>query len=280
MKKIIIFFALISAILPSGCAQKNIRLLVRADDIGSSHNANLACIESFKNGIVRSVEIMVPCAWFEEAVKMLNDNPGLDVGVHLVLTSEWDNYKWRPLTYAPSITDEDGYFFPMVWPNDNYPENRTLAHSSYDLKEIEAELRAQIELAMKKIPNVSHLSGHMGFASLSPEIKNICEKLAVEYKLETDLTKVKSAGGSYEKNSEKTGTENFIEMLKSLKPGTYLYVEHPGLNTPEAQAIFHTGYENVATDRQLVTDIFTSSEVKKIIAERKIQLISYKDVKK
>ncbi len=40
-----------------------IQLLVRADDIGSSHSANVACIESYKHGVVRSVELMVPCPW-------------------------------------------------------------------------------------------------------------------------------------------------------------------------------------------------------------------------
>jgi hypothetical protein len=29
---------------------------------------------------------------------LLNENPGLDVGVHLVLTSEWNDIKCRPLT--------------------------------------------------------------------------------------------------------------------------------------------------------------------------------------
>ncbi|MCK4748086.1 MAG: ChbG/HpnK family deacetylase, partial [Bacteroidales bacterium] len=95
-------------------SQDEIRLLVRGDDIGSTHAANLGCIESYQQGIMRSVEIMVPCPWFPEAVSMLNKNPGLDVGIHITLTSEWENIKWGPLTHAPSISDEDGYFFPMI----------------------------------------------------------------------------------------------------------------------------------------------------------------------
>jgi len=53
-------------------------------------------------------------------VKLLSENPGLDVGIHLVLTSEWANMKWRPLTHAPSLVDADGYFFPMDTPNPNF----------------------------------------------------------------------------------------------------------------------------------------------------------------
>lgn len=43
------------------------------------------------------------------------ENPGLEVGVHLTLTSEWDNVKWRPLTHAPSLVNPDGYFFQMTY---------------------------------------------------------------------------------------------------------------------------------------------------------------------
>ncbi|HWS00174.1 MAG TPA: ChbG/HpnK family deacetylase, partial [Prolixibacteraceae bacterium] len=50
-----------------------IKLLIRGDDIGSSHTANVACIESYKNGIMRSVELMVPGPWFPEAVRLLNE---------------------------------------------------------------------------------------------------------------------------------------------------------------------------------------------------------------
>jgi predicted glycoside hydrolase/deacetylase ChbG (UPF0249 family) len=280
MKRIVLFAFLALYVTSYSFGQGEIKLLVRGDDIGSSHNANLACIESYKNGIERSVEIMVPCSWFEEAVQLLNENPGLDVGIHLTLTSEWDNYKWRPLTNAPSITDQDGYFFPMIWPGKNYPDNRTLVRSSFDSKEIEKELRAQIELALRKIPRISHLSEHMGWTSISPEMKALYEKLAIEYHLETDYSSLKYAGRYRDSDPEKTAIQGFIDMLYSLEPGTYLFVEHPGLNTPEAQGIFHVGNETVAADRQTVTDIFTSPDVNKAIADKKIQLISYKDIKK
>ena len=61
---------------------------------------------------------------------------------------------------------------------------------------------------------------------------------------------------------------------------TYLFVDHPGLDTPELRAISHIGYENVATDRQGVTDTWTHPRVKAFIKERGIQLISYRDLKR
>lgn len=80
---------------------------------------------------------------------MLNENPGLDVGVHLALASEWEAIKWRPLTGISTITDEQVYFFPRVWPNENFPASRAFQASGWQLADIEKELRAQIELAKK-----------------------------------------------------------------------------------------------------------------------------------
>ena len=55
-------------------------------------------------------------------------------------------------------------------------------------------------------------------------------------------------------------------------------MEHPGLDNAELRAIHHIGYENVAEDRQGVTDLFTSAAVKAKIKAKGIQLISYKDL--
>src|SRR5262245_41898293 len=82
------------------------RLIVRGDDMGYSHSGNEAILKCYKEGIETSIEVIVPSPWFPEAAKMLADNPGVDVGIHLALTSEWDNVKWRPLSDCPSLRDE------------------------------------------------------------------------------------------------------------------------------------------------------------------------------
>jgi hypothetical protein len=74
---------------------------------------------------------------------------------------------------------------------------------------------------------------------------------------------------------------SFMKMLDQLQPGkTYLFVDHPGLDSPELRAISHIGYENVAEDRQGVTTVWTDAEVKKIIKSKGIRLLSYKDLTK
>ena len=281
MKKILL--TIISALLINllFAQTKPVRLVVRGDDMGFAHSGNEALIKCYKEGIERSIEVLVPSPWFPEAVKMLEENPGVDVGIHLTLTSEWDNEKWRPLTDCPSLEDTNGYFYPMIWTNKNYPNRNLLAHN-WKLSEIEKEWRAQIETGLKNIPRISHLSGHMGCMNMNDSVNALAQRLAKEYHLgmEQKTATIKYIGydGPHKTGEEKI--KSFINMLNKLSADTtYIFVEHPGLNTPELQAIHHIGYENVAEDRQGVTDMFTDESVKEVIHKKGIQLISYKDLK-
>lgn len=274
-----VVFAILFTVSP--CSAQ-IYLLVRGDDMGSTHASNVACIESYKNGIMRSVELMPVGPWFLEATQMLKDNPGLDVGIHLALTSEWSRYKWRPLTHCPSLVDPDGYFFSMVWKNKNFPAKNSLQESSWRTDEVEQELRAQIELALKHVPQITHMGGHMGFAGLDPAIGRLMERLAKEYKLDIDTRKhgLRRFVGwkGVETYDERIGA--FCRNLEQLEPGRYLFVEHPAFDCPEMRPIGHVGYETVAKDREWVTRVFTSEKVKKAIKDKGIELISYGDLKR
>ncbi len=262
-------------------AQKNeIYLIVRADDIGMTHAVNQACVDVYTKGIAKSVEIMVPTPWFEEAVKLLNDHPDYDVGIHLTLTSEWQNIKWRPLTHCPSLVDENGYFHSFIWKN-NIPGVSFLLENDWKLEEVEAELRAQIELAKAKLPHLSHYTGHMGCQDADPKIKELVKRLGKEYKIEINLDeysykKMKGFGGSHLTSEEKI--DSFITNINKLTPGVWLFVDHPGYDTNEMKAISHVGYENVAFDRDGVSKVFMSQRVKDAIIEKKIKLVSYKEL--
>jgi hypothetical protein len=283
MKHLILTLLLYSATIISGISQNSgeIRLIIRGDDIGSAHAANIACIRSYQEGIMKSVEIMVPCAWFPEAARMLNENPGLDVGIHITLTSEWENVKWGPVSNAPSLTDPNGYFCPMIWPNQQRPEELALKSLNWKIEEIEQEIRAQIEMARRNIPHISHLSCHMGCSNWDPEVQKVFDKLAKEYGLEINTRDydVKNFPMLRKGETLDERVNNFIDALLKLEPGnTYLYVEHPGFDTPEMQGFGHKGYEDVASDRDMVTKTFTNEKIKEVIQQRNIKLISYKDL--
>lgn len=260
-------------------ADDEIVLVVRADDMGAGHAVNVASIQVCEEGIARTVEVMVPTPWYPEAVKMLNEHPNIDVGIHLTLTSEWENIKWRPLTNVKTFVNEMGFFHPMTWQNNNFPPNSAFLTTDFDLNEVEKELRAQIERAVKDIPRITHVTSHMGTASCTPELKSMLDRILKDYNLKNDLLDY-NAGVSY---GEADGTPEeresaLIESLEKLTPGTYMTVIHPGLDTPEMQAMGHVGYENVAADRAGVTYAFTSENVKDVIKRRNIRLASYKDV--
>lgn len=279
-QRLFFVLALNCLFIPLWAQETSIRLIVRGDDMGYSHGGNEALVKSFREGIETSIEVIVPSPWFPEAVRLLAQNPTVDVGIHLVLTSEWDNVKWHPLTEAKTLRDSNGYFFPMIWPNKAYP-GKAVLESSPNIADIEKEWRAQIELAKKNIPRLSHLSGHMGCTDMNDEAKALTKKLAREYGLDIDLKEKRVKGIGY-KGPSKTFTDkkdSFLKMLDSLEAGqTYLFVDHPGLNTPELQAIHHIGYENVAEDRQGVTDLYTDIDIKAAIKKKGIWLISYKDL--
>jgi predicted glycoside hydrolase/deacetylase ChbG (UPF0249 family) len=272
MNKIHFFFSLMvfclaTLIVPAQSGK--IRLLVRADDMGSSHAANESCIEVFTKGISRSVEVMVPCPWFFEAAQMLRANPAIDVGVHLTLTSEWEGIKWGPVTPSPSLTDADGKFVATTGEWYNKP---------FVMAEVETELRKQIELAKREIPHVTHLSSHMGAPDCRPELKNLVKKLAREYNLIYEVENLvpapDSGWGKAQSPAEKETA--FIAMLKMLKPGnTYLFVEHPANESEEMKAIGNKNMKTVARDRHWVTTVFTSSLVLKAVNDLGIELVDY-----
>jgi hypothetical protein len=278
MKKILVASVLLCSI--NILIAQPARLIIRGDDMGYSHSGNEALIKSYKEGIETSIEVIVASPWFPEAVKLLQQNPGIDVGVHLALSSEWENIKWRPLTDCASLKDANGYFFPMIYPNKDYP-GQALTENKWNIADVEKEFRAQIEQAIKRIPRLSHISSHMGCVNISEEVKALSKRLAKEYHIDIDPKdqQIISIGfvGKHETSAEKAAS--FIAMLGTLEKGkTYLFVEHPGLDNEELKAVYHIGYEQVAMDRQGVTDLFTNAKVKDAIKQRRIQLVSYKEL--
>jgi predicted glycoside hydrolase/deacetylase ChbG (UPF0249 family) len=249
--------------------------------MGSSHSANVASIRCYREGVMRDVEVMAVGPWFPEAARLLRENPGLDVGVHLALTSEWDNVKWRPLTSAPSLVEPTGYFFPMIWPGPAYGRERALKEQPWRLDEIERELRAQLALAKRELPQLSHLSDHMGFGSLGPQVRGLVVRLAREFGLggEPDVAAgVRYVGWDGKPAAPAEKVASFARVLEGLAPGTWIFVDHPALDVDEMRATHHVGYETVAVDRQGVTEAWTSPQALEIVKRRGIELIGYKDL--
>ena len=256
-----------------------IRLIVQGDDMAAGHGINVATIEAYKKGILRSANVIIPGPWLPEAARLLRENPEIDAGIHLALTSEWEAIKWRPLTTAPSLVDAHGFFFPMVRPRQGFPANTSLSESKIDLGEVERELRAQIELAKKLIPHVTYASEHMGFGGVSPDVRAIVARLTKEYGL---VVPGPALGLQYlgrvwdQADSGAVRADKLAAKLASLAPGTWLTVDHAATDSPEMRAFGHLGYEQVAADRTAVVEAWTSPKVLAAIKSRGIELTTFR----
>lgn len=163
-------------------APSDLRVLIpHVDDLGVSHGANVAFVELAGLGFVTCGSVMPPCAWFPEMVALAKEQPALDVGVHLTLTSESRACRWRPISTASrasGLLDGDGYMWPDV---------PALRHHA-DRSAVESELRAQIEAAQGAGLDVTHLDTHMG-AAAAPEFAAIYVALGRQYRLPILLTR-------------------------------------------------------------------------------------------
>ncbi len=262
--------------------EPEIRLIVQGDDMGAAHAVNTGTIGAYREGIVRTTNVIVPGPWLLEAVKLLNENPALDVGIHLALTSEWSLVKWRPLTNARTLADTNGFFPPMVFRNDRFPAGSSLIEMKPKTDEVEKELRAQIEMGRRLMPRVTYVSTHMVFDQAFPEWRALVKGLAAEYKLRLVgddpeirwLDNVWTATDSGEVRSEK-----LARRLDTLEAGTWRMVDHAAVDDPEMRAIYHPGYENVAADRNAVRQAWCSARVLEVVRKRNIQLTGYRGLR-
>jgi chitin disaccharide deacetylase len=257
-----------------------IRLIVKADDMGAGHGINVATIDAHRRGVVTTANVIVPGPWFPHAARLLNENPSLDAGVHLAITSEWENIKWRPLTHAPSIVDADGYFFPIVRPRQASLAGRSIAEHAWKLEEIEQELRAQIVMAKRHIPHLTYTWNHMGFTSLAPEVQDLVGRLSQEYGLTVpaDLG-IQRLGAVYDgRDPGAVKAEKLAARLETIGPGLWLHIDHASTDDPEMRAFGHPGYEWVAEDRSAVVEAWTSATVREVIDRRGIRLTNYREL--
>ena len=127
-------------------------IIMHVDDAGMSYDSNQGTIRALE-GLANSVSVMMPCPWAASFIRYAQENPEIDAGLHLTLTSEWKDYRWEPLTgQVPGLIDREGAMWHRV--------EQVASHASAD--EVEAEIRAQVERALGMGYQPTHLDSHMG----------------------------------------------------------------------------------------------------------------------
>jgi predicted glycoside hydrolase/deacetylase ChbG (UPF0249 family) len=137
-------------------------LILHVDDAGMSFDSNEGAEMALTKGASTSVSVMMPCSWVPGFVSFLKSHPEIDAGLHLTLTSEWNNYRWGPVSgkkNTPGLVDSGGYLWQSV--------DAVVKHATAD--EIEMEMTAQLEKARSMGFEPTHLDTHMGTVYGSPE---------------------------------------------------------------------------------------------------------------
>jgi predicted glycoside hydrolase/deacetylase ChbG (UPF0249 family) len=274
MKSLFTAFAIfLSAIVFAQDNTTKIPVLIRCDDIGMCHSVNVAAERVLKTGIPVSMSVMVPCPWFTEAADMLKKYPNVSIGIHLVLNSEWKNYRWGPVTGAqavPSLVDSLGNFFPT---------RATLVANNPKLSEIETELRAQIEKALRAGLKIDYLDYHMGAAVETLERREIVEKLAAEYHLAISRYFNEDYIEGWYPAPPEQKLDTMLLKVRTLQPGAIkLMVFHIGLDSLEMKPMIDynlNGPKDMSKHRNAELNGLTSQQFQNLIHDPKYRLVNY-----
>lgn len=276
--KMSMLMAVIFLASTSGLVGQEVRLIVRGDDMGMTQGSLEAFEAAFNRGILSCASLIVPGPWFQGAAELCRKNPGWCTGVHLCLVGEWRGYRWRPVlpwNQVSSLVDDDGFFYA-------YPEQ--LFERRPKLEEIEAELRAQIELARKSGVKVQYLDTHYlsPGGEAYPGLGEIIRRLGREYNLPVSGLMGEKGLSIYTVPVEQK-LDRAVEMLQELEPGLFLWVCHPGIDSSEQNALVHTAPAHIFLDagvgvhRAAVLQALTSLRLKSVIWSKGIQLTTYRE---
>jgi len=267
-------------------------LIVHADDLGMAHSINSASIRGLESGLVSSASIMIPCPWLPEIAAYARAHPEADLGLHLTLTSEWSLYRWGPVlpkTSVPSLLDQSGYLYHL--------EDEAAAH--IDVKEAEAEIRAQIARARDLGIQPTHLDSHMGTLYQSKALFETLLRVARENKLPVRVSKEWFSSASFmpallapddivldrtisiEPSVTAADWARFYtDAIKGLQPGVTDMIVHLAFADEEMKGIAFAHPNWGAEWRQRDFEFVTSEAFRKLLRETNVKLITWREIGK
>lgn len=266
-------------------------LIVHADDLGMAHSVNAASIKAFETGLVNSGSIMVPCPWLPEIAAYARKYPEADLGLHLTLTSEWSLFRWGPVLSkdrVPSLLARDGYLYPT----------ETEAASRADVREAEAEIRAQIERARGAGIQPTHLDSHMGTLYQNEALFRVFLRVSRENKLPLRISKDWLTRAPFIPSNLRPDDiviDRILEInptvppegwaafyagaIKSIQPGGVTeIIVHLAYDDAEMRAATIDHPDWGASWRQRDFDFFTSPTFRRLLQENNIKLITWREL--
>ena len=273
-----------------GLARDAKLLIVHADDVGMTHSVNAATIKALEGGGVNSASIMVACPWFPEIADYAKTHPEADFGLHLTLTSERVYYRWGPVAprdRVTSLVDENGYFH-HDWTGATHIEP----------KEVEEEIRAQIERAYAMGIRPTHLDSHQyRLYQNGKELFAVMVRAAHEKQLPFFVVRDWFAERPYLESELRPAdividhtvtidpgvppekwAEFYRAAIGNLQPGVTEFVIHVAFADEEMRAATRERDTWGAAWRQRDFDFFTSAAFRQLLQQEKIRLITWREL--
>lgn len=268
-------------------------LILHADDVGMSHSVNRASLEALEKGWITSASILVPAPWFAEAATWARTHPGADLGIHLALNAEWTTLRWGPVSgrgEVPTLLAPDGYL-PLL----------TDGVANTNPREVERELRAQIDFARRAGVNITHLDSHMGALFGAESVFNVYLALGQSYGLPLLLQRTGAPGGppapawaERARNvalvdrvlqmgpgvSREQWVQAYKDMLAPLGAGVYELILHLGYDDAEMRGATFDHPDWGAAWRQWDFDLVRSAEFHQWLKQQGFQLITWRELAK
>jgi len=273
-------------------------IILHADDAGMNPEANLAIAQLLTANQIQSTAIMMPCPAAEEFVQWAIAHPKKDVGLHLTLTSEWKNYRWGPITASnevPGLVDSQGMFWPGV--------RDVVEHAS--AKEVETEIRTQIERAITLGYRPDHIDTHMGTLYANPDYVEVFFKVAEEYGIPANvidlsnpqvvekfrklgypindkvielaaqykLPKLDDFGYAPSAASYGEKVASFKSYVQALSPGLTEVVFHPSVESDLLKSLTH-----VWEQRVWETKMFADPDVIQFLKDEGVVFTNWKEI--
>jgi predicted glycoside hydrolase/deacetylase ChbG (UPF0249 family) len=277
-------------------------VIFHADDIGMCQAGLDAYQELIEFGLLSSAATMVPCPWFPATATLCQTlaatHPHVDMGAHLTLTSEWDNFRWGPVSTregASGLLDEAGYFHSRVGPMQAH--GRAAA--------VQVEIEAQLKQALAAGVDVTHMDSHMG-SIFHPDYMPHYIELAQKYQIPALAFRWQAhnilAGALEGETAVKTSKwlqaleangfplldsifaspldshENQLgfaqKWLAQLTSGIHYFIIHPSKETPELRTIAPDWRSRVAD-----YELFTNETWRQTVAASGVQVIGWRAIR-
>lgn len=248
---------------------KRIFLITQGDDLGGSYSANRAIHEGWRHGTLRNGSLMANGVALLDAARLFAHETEFCIGLHCTLHAEWDRVRWStvlPPEQVPSLVLEDGTLHksPADW-----------IKSGIQVKEVMAELQAQLEAVRKLGFRPIYADTHMGFDRKDDRLPALFDEWCESEGLMSYRNVCSDI--SFAGLTQEDPVNNLIHTLDGTSPGIYRLITHPTFNDEEIRKFGNKNIsgEHIAKKRDADRRLFQDDRLKQYFAQNGIVPIRY-----